>query len=179
MSINDFNGTWKFQCELVEKWSVECPADTGDFGELGERELRLREVLLGHFAQSLFAKKGQVHGGGESAKRLIGADIGGGLFAADMLLAGGESQNKAAAAFGIAGLTGETTGHLPDELVARGDYSDKRSAVTWRQAKTPPFQGDDIGFGGGPDNTQRHAFGDGHDEQRARGTRDFRKSRDG
>src|SRR5256885_17012572 len=88
MSVNDFHGTWKFQCELVEKWGVECPADTGNFGEFGERELRLREVLLGHFAQSLFAKKGQVHGGGESVKRLVGADNGSGFFAADFLIVG-------------------------------------------------------------------------------------------
>ena len=49
---------------------------------------------MGHFAQAFFAEQAKMHGGGESAERLIGADIGCGFLAADMLFTSGEGQER-------------------------------------------------------------------------------------
>ena len=65
---------------------------------------------------------------GERAKRLVGANVGGGFLAADMLLARGERQDEAAAAFGVGGLAREAAGHLANKL--------SREATT--PAKGPP-----------------------------------------
>jgi hypothetical protein len=44
-------------------------------------------LWIGQIADAFLAVNGQEDGGHQSDQRLIGADVGGGLFAADMLLA--------------------------------------------------------------------------------------------
>ena len=63
-----------------------------------EGELCLGEVLLGELAQALFAVDGEEDGDHQGDERLVGADVGGRLFAADVLLAGGEGEDEAALA---------------------------------------------------------------------------------
>ena len=72
----------------------------GIFFQFRQRELRLGQVLLGHFAQALLAQQAQVHGRRQRAQRLVGADVRGGLFAADVLLA--RRQRQAESARGLA-----------------------------------------------------------------------------
>ena len=101
----------------------------GIFVKFGERELRFRKILVRHLAQAFFAEQREVHGGGQRAERLVGADVRSGLLAADVLLARGERQDEAAAAFGIDGLARETPGHLTDKFVARRKNADERPAI--------------------------------------------------
>ena len=111
--------------------------------------------------------------GGQREERFVGADIRGGFFAADVLLARGERENESAAAFGVEGLAGEAAGKLADEFVARGDHADVRTAVTGRYAEALTFHRHDIGFGGRLHDAERDGFGDAVDEQRAAGVGDF------
>ena len=73
----------------------------GIFSEFGASESRLGQVLHGHFAQALLAEQGQVNRGGQREERFVGADVRSGFLAADVLLAGGERQHEAAAAFRV------------------------------------------------------------------------------
>src|SRR5579872_7440541 len=63
--------------------------------ELGSSISSLGQILLRQLFQAFAAINGHIncrHGGDE---RLVGADVGGGFLAADVLLAGGESEDKA------------------------------------------------------------------------------------
>src|SRR5258708_37901977 len=98
--------------EFVEERRVECAPDTGNLQQLGKRELRFGQVLLRHLAQAFLAEQRQVHRGGERAERLVCANVGGGLLAADVLFARRERQHKAALAVGIRRLSREPPWHL-------------------------------------------------------------------
>ncbi len=54
--------------------------------------MRFLQTEFAQFAEALLAQRGQVDGGADSQQRLVGADIGGGAFAANMLLAGLQCQ---------------------------------------------------------------------------------------
>jgi len=64
----------------------------------------LGEVVLGQLADAFFAVDGKENGGHEGDESLIGADVGSGFLAADVLLTGGERENEAAVALAIDGL---------------------------------------------------------------------------
>ena len=106
-------------------------------------------------------------------ERFVGADVGGGLLAANVLFARGERQYEAAIACGVRGLSGEAAGHLSHEFFARGDHADVGAAVTGRNAEGLAFHGDDVGLRGRADDAERNGFGDGRDEQSARAVRGF------
>ena len=63
-----------------------------------------------------------------AAQAGVGADVARRLLAADVLLAGGEREHEAAAAFRIDGLAGEAARHLAHELIARGEEADVGAA---------------------------------------------------
>ncbi len=84
-------------------------------------------------------------GEGEGAEAGIGADVAGGLLAADVLLASGEGQHETALAVGIDGLAAEPTGHLPDELLARGHQAEIGAAEIECVADRLAFADHDIG----------------------------------
>ena len=90
LRIHQFHGTRQLYREFVEKWAAECAAHAGNFLQLRQSKVRFREILMGHFAQPFFAEQAEMHGGGQRAERLVGADIGSGLFTADMLFASGQ-----------------------------------------------------------------------------------------
>src|SRR5438552_1029027 len=113
--------------ELVEKRRIECAPHAGNLQQLGKRELRLGQVLLRHLAQAFLAEERQVHRSRERAERLVGANVGGGFLAADMLLARRERQHKAALTLGIGGLSREPSGHLPHEPIPRSNHAGERS----------------------------------------------------
>ena len=119
-----------------------------------------------------------MHRGRERAERLVGANVRSGLFAADVLLAGGERQNEAAAALHVNGLAGEAAGHLANVFLARGDHANERSAVARSQAETLALHRDDVRLGGRTHRAQRDSFGDSHDQQRFFRMRNFSERRD-
>ena len=88
----------------------------GNLFQFGERELRLGQILLGHLAQAFLAQQAKMNGGGQRAQRLVGADVRGGLLAADVLFARRQRQAEAAPALGVGGLPGEPAGHLADDI---------------------------------------------------------------
>ena len=57
-------------------------------------------------ADAFLADQAKVNRRGEGVQRFVGADVRGRLLAADVLLARGESENEAAAAFGVRRLSG-------------------------------------------------------------------------
>ena len=110
-------------------------AHAGNFFEFGRRETRFRQILQRQLAQAFFADQAQMNRRGQRVESFVGADIRGGLLAADVLLARGERKHEAAAAGCVGGLSGEAARHLANEFFARGDHADIRPAVTWRNAE--------------------------------------------
>src|SRR5260370_15846375 len=90
-----------------------------------------------------------MHGRGEGAKSLVGANVGGRFFTANVLLASGESENEAAAAFEVCSLAGQASRHLADKFFTGGNYTDKRAAIARRETQALIFHRDDVSFGGG------------------------------
>ena len=69
-------------------------------------------------------------------QRLRGADVAGGLFAADVLLAGLQGQAQRGPATRVLGDAHDAAGHVAFEGVAGGEERGVRSAVAQRHAKT-------------------------------------------
>src|SRR5580698_6363883 len=114
-----------------------------------------------------------MNGGGESVKSFVGANVGGGLLAADVLFARSQGEDESTITGGVCGLSGEAAWHLAHEFLARGDYADVRAAVTRWNAEGLAFHGNDVRFCGRANNAERNRFGDRGDEQSARSVRDF------
>jgi len=90
LCVHDAHRAGQLHREFIEEWRRKRPPHAWYLFQFTQRELRFREILFGHFPQAFLAQQCQVYGGCQGAKRLIGADIRGGLLAADVLLAGGE-----------------------------------------------------------------------------------------
>ncbi len=105
-------------------------------------------------------------------QRLVGADVGGRLLAADVLLAGGEGEDVAALAVGVHGLADQAARHLAHELFLACDDTAVRPAVADGDAEGLRLQRDDVCLGGRADDAQRDGFGDGDEQQRALGVGD-------
>src|SRR5207247_667821 len=80
----------------------------------------------------------EVDGHGERAQTLIGADVGGGTLAANVLLARGEGQHVAAAAVRVDRLADQTARHAAHEALARGEEPDARAAVAHGEPEALP-----------------------------------------
>ena len=128
-------------------------------------ELRLREILQGHLAQTFLAEQAEVNRGHERVQGFVRADVRCGLLAADVLFAGGERQHETTAAGSVGGLASEPARHLADKLFACRDDAHERSAVARRDTEGLTFEGHDVGFGGRANDAERNSFGDGRDEQ--------------
>src|SRR5580698_5934189 len=165
--VEQFYGARELQCELVERGTGERELDAGNLQQLGLREAGLRKILMRLLANAFFADQAKVNRGGEGVQSFVGTDVGRSLLAADVLLARGESEHEASAAFGVRRLSGEASGHLADKFVARGDHANERSAVARRNAECLAFHRDDVGFGGQLNESEPDGFGDRGVEQRA------------
>ncbi len=95
-------------------------------------------------------------GGDKRVERLVGADVGGGFLAADMLLARRQRQHKATPSSRVRRLSCEPPWHLPNEFFARCDYPDVRAAITRRNAKGLSFHRDDIRLHGRAHDAERN-----------------------
>src|SRR5271155_5298730 len=98
--------------------------------------MRQLDVALGQFAQSAAAHQREINRRGERAQRMIGADVRGRAFAANVLLAGVERQAERAATVAIASLSDQPAGHLAQMSRARGHEAYAGSAVLKRQPET-------------------------------------------
>ena len=154
--------------ELVEERVVE-DAYAGNLGKRFSQSDSVGVVQRGEAPQAGLAEQRHVDGEGERAEAGVGADVGGRLVAADVLLAGRQRQHEAAAAFGVDGLAAEAARHLADELLARGEEADVRSAEGERVADRLAFADDDVRAlrARRLDGAKRHDLGEDGDEQGA------------
>ena len=116
----------------------------------------------------------QVHGGSQRQQALVGADVGGGAFALDVLFAGGQGQHVGALAAVIDGLADQAAGHLVDVLLAGGEEAQVGPAKRQRDAQRLAFADHDIGahLAGGLEQAQGGGVGD-HADQGALGVGGF------
>src|ERR1700693_2770592 len=106
---------------------------------------------------------------------MIGADVRGRAFAADMLLARVERQAERAATVAIASLSDQPARHLAQMSHSRRHEADARSAILKRQPETLTLADGDIDakFARCTQQAQRNAFGGRGDSERARAMRYF------
>ena len=71
---------------------------------------------LGDLSQACFAKQGEINSCAERDQALIGANVGRGAFAFDMLLAGGQGEDVGTLALIIDRFADQTSRHLVDEM---------------------------------------------------------------
>ncbi len=99
---------------------------------------------LGHGTQTTLAQRGQVHARRQGTQRLVGADVGSGFFAADVLLAGDQSQHETTLALSVHRLAHQTTGHLVLELILAGEVAQVWPAKADHIAQWLPLTDDDV-----------------------------------
>ena len=81
----------------------------------------------------------EVDHAGEGVERLRGADVGGGLLAADVLLAGLQREHEAAAAVHVDGFAGDAARHAAQVLLAGGEQAEGGTAEVEPVAERLPL----------------------------------------
>src|SRR6185437_4800777 len=117
--VNLLYGPRKLHGELVERFPGEGKRDSWNLLHHIAREMRLGKILRCEFAHAFFTEKTEMNRDDQRVERFVGADIGSGFLAADVLLARGKSEAKSAASSAIGGFARKPSGHLAHELVAR------------------------------------------------------------
>ncbi len=112
-------------------------------------------VQAGEGFEPVFAEQREVHRKGESAQALIGADIRGRLFAADVLFAGGQGQDEPALAIGIHGFPAQAARHLPDVFFTAGEEAQMWPAERHGNTDGLRFAAHDVGLHRRRQQTQR------------------------
>src|SRR6266851_7834064 len=112
--------------------------------ECGKRVVRKCDVVRREFAQSATTHKCEVSSGRKRAQRMVGADVRGGAFAPDMLLAGRERETEPAATVSVVRLTDQTPRHLTHVLHARRHKAEPRTAKLKRDSKALSLADGDI-----------------------------------
>ena len=105
----------------------------------------LLQAQVGRFSQPLRAQLSQVDGGSQGEQALVGADVAGRLFAADMLLASLQREHEAAFAAAVDRLADDPARHAADELLAAGHDAQVGAAVGQGRAERLPFGHGDVG----------------------------------
>ena len=116
--------------------------------ELAQARRQCRRAAMrgaGDVRQSLRAVIDRIHRGDHGEQHLRGADVGGRLFAADVLLAGLKRHPIGAIALGIHGHADEPAGRLPHVPLERREKRGVRTAVSQRHAEALRVAEDDVG----------------------------------
>ncbi len=87
----------------------------------------------------------QVHRRRDSDQRLVGADVGGGFLAADVLLPGLEREDESSPSIPIEGHPHQSTWELPHVLLPAGQVSEIGPAVVQPCSQGLALAGDDVG----------------------------------
>src|SRR5690606_8271414 len=122
--------------ELLEKVllrSLRIDYDAGDVADAGGGIVALVVAELGNAPETVLAHRGQVHCRGERAQCGIGADVARGMLTPDVLLAGTESQDIAAARYCVDRRAHEAPDQAPDVLAPGGEDAQVRAAERRRQ----------------------------------------------
>src|ERR1022692_2786212 len=91
---------------------------------------------LRDFLQAIRAMIARIHRSHVREQRLGRADVAGGFFTADVLLAGAKREAQSGFAASVLGHADEASGHLTFEFIARGEECRVRAAVTERNTET-------------------------------------------
>ena len=135
--------------------------------QLAGQIMRLGQVLLRQFAQAFLAVDRHEDRRHQGDQRLIGADVGRRLLAADVLLARRQRQAERAIAARVLGLAHQPAGHLAHEFLLGGDDAGERAAVARRNGERLQLARHDIGIARRLQQSQRDRFGEYEDQQRA------------
>ena len=107
-------------------------------------DLVVRQGKERHLAQAMLTQQAHIHGGSQRHQSLVRANVGGGFFAADVLLAGGEGQNITLASLLIHRFTHQPAGQFADKFLAGGKNAQVRAAKGKRDAQGLAFANHDI-----------------------------------
>ena len=116
------------ELESVEERSVEPDRASRKCREPRRERVGARDADARRGAQPALTHEREVHGRGDRGDRLVGADVAGGLLAADVLLACLQRVHEAASAVRVARFADEASGHLPDEGLTGGEDAEVRAA---------------------------------------------------
>ena len=133
----------------------------------------LRQILLRQLAQANLAVHRHENIHHERNQRLVGADIRGCFFAANMLFARCQGQNKSAPALLIGRLAHQPAGHLPHKFLARSNDTAIRSAESQGHAERLRLHRDNVGFARRLNDSQRNCLSNRNHQQRAILVRDL------
>ena len=163
-------GNGRLNHKLIKERSCKGCFEAWKRGNLAECIVRFLQAQFAQFAEALFAKCGHIDSGTDREQRLIGADIRGGAFAANMLLASLQCQHVARL-FALAllnGLSDEAPGEQAHKLLFRGHKAERGPAIAHGIAEAHEFAYRDIGaiFAWRGQQAQRSWFGDVGDEER-------------
>ena len=100
---------------------------------------------LAELAEALAAEPGEVDHRPERVQRLGGADVVGRFLAADVLLAGLQREDEAAAAVDVLGLAGDPPRHAADLRLGRAEEAEGRAAEVESVAQRLPLAEGDVG----------------------------------
>ena len=117
--------------------------------------------------QAGLAKHGHVNRGAKRKQTLIGANVGRGAFAFDVLFAGGERQHVGALSAIVNGLADQASSHLVDVGFLGGEEAEVGSAKPQRNAERLSFADDNVRahFAGSLEHGQRSGICDDADER--------------
>src|SRR5579884_85613 len=154
--------------EFIEERTAEFRAEARNGRDLAECVMGFLQAELAEFAEALLAERRQVNRRAHGQQRLVGADIGGGTLAADVLLAGLQRQY-------VAGLLlAALFDRLPDEparqqahiFAARGHEAQRGTAIAHGITETHQLAHGNVRSipGRRGQDAERGRFGDGGDE---------------
>ena len=158
---------------FVEHRGAEGALDAVEGAELVGQLLGVGVAVAGDAGEAVRAQQGDVDGGGGHGQALVGADVTGGLGAADVLLAGLQGEGEALFAFHVHGAADDAAGHLAHVFFLAGHEAEVRAAGAERHAQGLAFAHDHIGallapLARGREDRQGRRVGDG-DHQHAVG----------
>ncbi len=154
------------QGKLMEERLGEAQTEAVDLAQFCGGVMRFLVAEICNLLQAGLAKRGHVNGGCQRKQTLIGADVGCGAFAFDVLFAGGEGQHVGALSAIVNGFTDETSSHFVDVGFLGGEEAEVGSAKPERNAKRLRFADDDVRahLGGSLEHDQRGGIGNDANE---------------
>ena len=154
--------------ELARDRRLVQQLDPLDRGQLLARVCGALDQQLAELAEALASEPGEVDHRPQRVQRLGGADVVGRLLAADVLLAGLQGEDEAAAAVDVLGFAGDATRHAADQLLAGAEEAERGTAEVEAVAERLALAEGDVGaaLARRLEDPERHRVG-GDDQQGA------------
>ena len=131
--------------ELIEERLLIDERSLARGDELLAERVGAVEADLGGLLDALLAHDGAIDGGEERHQALVGADVGRGLLAADVLLAGLEREDEGALAAVVLGLADDASGDLADQLLRAAHVAGVGTTKGHRQTEALDIAHGDVG----------------------------------